>query len=118
MINLINGTNTFLIYGDFQNIVANIRLKFFNGFDKIERSVTLWRNENDRFAEYSFDVNTNVVNSHTINDLPYGNYDYILTTSVGGELSRGQLILKGSTEIRNVEYISDNETSESIIYVS
>jgi preprotein translocase subunit SecA len=49
--------------------------------------------------------------------LPFGNFDYTINI-VNDIYNRGQAILMGDTEVQKIEYISDNEKSESVIYVS
>jgi len=118
MINLVTGLNTFLIYGDFALTIASLRIHLFNGFDKLDHECKLiYHNRIERFTEFTFYVNDNVIGDFHLNDLPFGNYDY--TLQVGNVIyNRGQAFLAGDTEVQKIEYISDNETSESIIYVS
>jgi hypothetical protein len=118
MINLITGINEFIIYGDFTQTASNLRIHLFNGFDKLEHICKLIYNTNvERFTEFTFYVNDNVIGDFHLNDLPFGNYDY--TLQVGNVIyNRGQAFLAGDTEVQKIEYISDNEKSESVIYVS
>lgn len=118
MINLVTGLNTFIIYGDFTLVSRNLRIHLINGFDNVDHFSKLNFNNNDeRFMEFSFYVNDGIIGDYHLNDLPFGNYDY--TLQVGNDIyTRGQAFLAGDTEIQKIEYISDNENSESIIYVS
>ena len=118
MINLVTGANTFLIYGDFALTVQSLRIHLFNGFDKLDHECKLIYNNNiERFTEFTFYVNDGIIGDFHLNDLPFGNYDY--TLQVEDDIyTRGQAFLAGDTEVQKIEYISDNETSESVIYVS
>lgn len=118
MINLVTGLNTFIIYGDFTLVPRNLRIHLINGFDNVDHFSKLNFNNNDeRFTEFSLYVNDGIIGDYHLNDLPFGNYDY--TLQVGNVIyTRGQSFLAGDTEIQKIEYISDNENSESIIYVS
>jgi hypothetical protein len=119
MINLVTGANTFLIYGDFALTIQSLRIHLFNGFDKLDHECKLIYNNNiERFTEFTFYVNDGIIGDFHLNDLPFGNYDYEIRNSVGVLFNRGQAILLGDTEVQTIEYISDNETSESVIYVS
>ena len=119
MINLVTGLNTFIIYGDFTQPNANIGIYLINGFDKVVHfSKLIYNNSNERFTEFSFYVNDGIYANYHLNDLPFGNYDFNLKNAVGLIYTRGQAILTGDTEVQTIEYISDNETSESVIYVS
>lgn len=104
-----------------------MELKFFNGFDKLVHSVILQEPtsiiNSIRFTTFFLDINVNNSLVPNINNLPYGNYDFeIYGQDVNAWFtvlySRGQAFLAGDNEIQKIEYISDNETSESIIYVS
>jgi len=119
MINLVTGANTFLIYGDFTQNMNNYVILLFNGFDRLSYSCRLqYTTSNSRFTEFSFFVNDNIIGNFHLNDLPFGNYDYEINNSVGVTFNRGQAFLAGDTEVQKIEYISDNEKSESVIYVS
>jgi hypothetical protein len=118
MINLVTGLNTFIIYGDFTNYV-NYRINLINGFDNVVHfSKLIYNTNNKRFTEFSFYVNDNVIGDYHLNNLPFGNYDFRLINALNVIFHRGQAFLAGDTEIQKIEYISNNETSESIIYVS
>ena len=118
MINLIEGKNEFIIYGDFTQNINNYRIHLFNGFDKLDHECKLEnKTENRRFAEFTIYINDGVIGNYHLNDLPFGNYDF--TINIGKQIfNRGQAILTGDNEVQTIEYISDNETSESVIYVS
>ena len=119
MINLIQGKNEFIIYGDFTQNMNNYRIHLFNGFDKLDHECKLEnKTSSTRFAEFTIYINDNVTGNYHLNNLPFGNYDYEIMNSVNVILNRGQAILVGDTEVQTIEYISDNETSESVIYVS
>ena len=101
----------------------NTKLHLFNGFDKLKHTVNLRSFiQNGRFAQFDLYVNDGIIANNHLNNLPFGNYDFEITYNdefaVENIFSRGQSYLHGSNEIINVEYISDNEKSESIIYVS
>jgi hypothetical protein len=118
MINLVTGLNTFIIYGDFTNYV-NYSINLINGFDNVVHfSRLIYNTNNKRFTEFSFYVNDNVIAHYHLNNLPFGNYDFRLINTLNVIFHRGQAFLAGDTEIQTIEYISDNENSESIIYVS
>ena len=118
MINLKRGYNTFLIYGDFTTILSSARLHLFNGFDKLDHvSKVTFTNANERFTEFVIYINDGIIADYHLNDLPYGNYDYSLNVE-DIIYNRGQSFLAGDTEVQKVEYISDNDKSESVIYVS
>ena len=118
MINLVTGLNTFIIYGDFTLTNSNLRIHLINGFDNVDHFSKLIYNNNDvRFTEFSFYVNDGIIGDYHLNDLPFGNYDFNLQIE-DDIYTRGQSFLAGDTEIQKIEYISDNENSESIIYVS
>jgi hypothetical protein len=118
MINLVQGLNTFIIYGDFTNYV-NYRINLINGFDNVVHfSRLIYNTNNKRFTEFSFYVNDNVIANYHLNNLPFGNYDFRLINALNVIFHRGQAFLAGDNEIQTIEYISDNEKSESIIYVS
>jgi hypothetical protein len=119
MINLITGLNTFIIYGDFktQNF-TKYKIHLFNGFDKLDHVCKLQNNSNDvRFGEFSFYVNDGIKADYHLNGLPFGNYDFNIKAE-NVISTRGQAFLAGDTEVQKIEYISDNEKSESVIYVS
>jgi hypothetical protein len=119
MINLVTGLNTFIIYGDFTQNMNSYRIHLINGFDKLDHECKLinYKGNSVRFAEFTFYVNDGIIGDYHLNDLPFGNYDY--TINIEDEIfNRGQAFLAGDTEVQKIEYISDNETSESIIYVS
>ena len=119
MINLVTGLNTFIIYGDFTQNMNNYRIHLFNGFDKFDHVCKLQnKTSSTRFAKFTIYINDNIIGDYHLNDLPFGNYDYEIRNSVGVLFNRGQAFLAGDTEIQKIEYISDNENSESIIYVS
>ena len=119
MINLVTGLNTFIIYGDFktQNF-TKYKIHLFNGFDKLDHVCKLQNLSNDvRFGEFSFYVNDGIKADYHLNDLPFGNYDFNIQAEYV-IYTRGQAFLAGDPEIRTIEYISNNEKSESVIYVS
>jgi hypothetical protein len=118
MINLIEGKNEFIIYGDFTQNMNNYRIHLFNGFDRIEHICKLEnKTSSTRFAEFTIYINDGIIGDYHLNDLPFGNFDY--TINIGNNIyNRGQAILTGDTEVQKIEYISDNEKSESVIYVS
>jgi len=119
MINLIEGKNEFIIYGDFTQNMNNYRIHLFNGFDRLDYICKLEnKTSSTRFAEFTIYINDNVSGNYHLNNLPFGNYDYEIMNSVNEVFNRGQAILVGDTEVQTIEYISDNETSESVIYVS
>lgn len=119
MINLIQGKNEFIIYGDFTQYMNNYRIHLFNGFDRLDYICKLENKSSDtRFTEFTIYINDGVIGNYHLNDLPFGNYDYEIMNSVNVILNRGQAILTGDNEVQTIEYISDNETSESVIYVS
>ena len=119
MINLLQGENKFIIYGDFTQNMNNYTINLFNGFDKLDHVCKLEnKTSSTRFAEFTIYINDNVTGNYHLNNLPFGNYDYEIMNSVNVILNRGQAILVGDTEVQTIEYISDNETSESVIYVS
>ena len=119
MINLIQGKNEFIIYGDYTQNMNNYTINLFNGFDKLDHVCKLQnKTSSTRFAEFTIFINDNIIADYHLNDLPFGNYDYEIRNSVGVLFNRGQAILLGDTEVQTIEYISDNETSESVIYVS
>jgi hypothetical protein len=70
-----------------------------------------------RFAEFTIFINDNIIADFHLNNLPFGNYDYTINIE-DIIFNRGQSFLAGDTEVQKIEYISDNETSESVIYVS
>ena len=118
MINLVTGLNTFIIYGDFTQTFTSMRIHLINGFDNVDHfSKLIYNNNNERFTEFSFYVNDNVIANYHLNNLPFGNYDFTLQIE-DVIYTRGQAFLAGDTEIQKIEYISDNEKSESVIYVS
>ena len=97
----------------------NYRIHLFNGFDRLDYICKLENKSSDtRFTEFTIYINDGVIGNYHLNDLPFGNYDYEIRNSVGVLFNRGQAILTGDTEVQTIEYISDNETSESVIYVS
>jgi len=118
MINLEQGQNEFIIYGDFTQNMNNYRIHLFNGFDKLDHNCKLEnKTSSTRFAEFTIYINDNIIGDYHLNDLPFGNYDF--TINIGNQIfNRGQAILTGDNEVQTIEYISDNETSESVIYVS
>jgi hypothetical protein len=118
MINLVQGLNTFIIYGDFTQTFTSMRIHLINGFDNVDHfSKLIYNNNNVRFTEFSFYVNDNVIANYHLNNLPFGNYDFTLQIE-DVIYTRGQAFLAGDTEVQKIEYISDNENSKSIIYVS
>jgi hypothetical protein len=119
MINLVTGLNEFIIYGDFTQNMNNYTIHLFNGFDRLDYICKLQnKTSSTRFAEFSFFVNDNIIGNYHLNGLPFGNYDYVIRNGVGVIFNRGQAFLAGDTEVQKIEYISDNEKSESVIYVS
>lgn len=119
MINLIQGKNDFIIYGDFTQYMNNYTINLFNGFNKLAHVCKLQNKSSDtRFTEFTIYINDGVIGNFHLNDLPFGNYDYVIRNTVNVIFNRGQAILSGDTEVQTIEYISDNETSESVIYVS
>lgn len=118
MINLVQGINKFIIYGDFTQNINNYRIHLFNGFDKLDHVCKLnSRPSNMRFTEFTIYINDNIIADFHLNNLPFGNYDYTINIETN-IYNRGQAFLAGDTEVQTIEYISNNEKSESIIYVS
>ena len=118
MINLVTGENKFIIYGDFTQNMNSYRIHLFNGFDKLDHICKLQNKTNNvRFAEFTIFINDNIIADFHLNNLPFGNYDYTINIE-DIIFNRGQSFLAGDTEVQKIEYISDNETSESVIYVS
>jgi hypothetical protein len=118
MINLIEGKNEFIIYGDFTQNMNNYTIHLFNGFDRLDYICKLEnKTSSTRFAEFSFYVNDGIKADYHLNDLPFGNYDFNIQAEYA-IYTRGQAFLAGDTEVQKIEYISDNEKSESVIYVS
>jgi hypothetical protein len=119
MINLIQGKNEFIIYGDFTQNMNNYRIHLFNGFDRLDYVCKLQnKTSSTRFAEFTIYINDGITGDYHLNGLPFGNYDYEIRNSVNVIFNRGQSFLAGDTEVQKIEYISDNEKSESVIYVS
>lgn len=119
MINLEQGKNDFIIYGDFTQNMNNYTIHLFNGFDKLDHTCKLEnKTSSTRFAEFTIYINDGIIGNYHLNNLPFGNYDYVIRNSVNVVFNRGQAILTGDNEVQTIEYISDNETSESVIYVS
>ncbi|MEY3824489.1 MAG: hypothetical protein RLZZ13_411 [Pseudomonadota bacterium] len=119
MINLIEGKNEFIIYGDFTQNMNNYTIHLFNGFDRLDYICKLQnKTSSTRFAEFTIYINDGIIGNYHLNGLPFGNYDYVIRNSVGVTFNRGQAFLAGDTEVQKIEYISDNEKSESVIYVS
>jgi hypothetical protein len=118
MINLIEGKNEFIIYGDFTQNMNNYVIHLFNGFDRIEHICKLEnKTSSTRFAEFTIYINDGITADYHLNGLPFGNFDY--TINIEDDIyNRGQAFLAGDTEVQKIEYISDNEKSESVIYVS
>jgi hypothetical protein len=118
MINLVTGLNEFIIYGDFTQNMNNYRIHLFNGFDRLDYICKLEnKTSSTRFAEFTIYINDGIIGDYHLNDLPFGNFDY--TINIGNNIyNRGQAILTGDTEVQKIEYRSDNEKSESVIYVS
>jgi hypothetical protein len=118
MINLIEGKNEFIIYGDFTQNMNSYRIHLFNGFDRIEHICKLEnKTSSTRFAEFTIYINDGIIGDYHLNGLPFGNFDY--TINIEDDIhNRGQAFLAGDTEVQKIEYISDNEKSESVIYVS
>jgi len=118
MINLIEGKNEFIIYGDFTQNMNNYRIHLFNGFDRLDYICKLEnKTSSTRFAEFTIYINDGIIGDYHLNDLPFGNFDYSINIE-DDIFNRGQAILTGDPEVQKIEYISDNEKSESVIYVS
>jgi hypothetical protein len=118
MINLVTGLNEFIIYGDFTQNMNSYRIHLFNGFDRVEHICKLEnKTSSTRFAEFTIYINDGITGDYHLNGLPFGNFDY--TINIEDDIyNRGQAFLAGDTEVQKIEYISDNEKSESVIYVS
>jgi hypothetical protein len=96
----------------------NYRIHLFNGFDRLDYVCKLEnKTSSTRFAEFTIYINDGIIGDYHLNGLPFGNFDY--TINIGNNIyNRGQAFLAGDTEVQKIEYISDNEKSESVIYVS
>lgn len=109
----------------------NFLFRFKNGFAR-EWTVVAPNivKQNSRYTEFEIEL-TLVINEDPINGLvalsPSGNWDYelwavnaaSLDTLPGKLIDRGQMFLEnGFNEIPNVTYVSDNEDSRSIVYLT
>lgn len=138
MINLNNlSSNQIIIYVDTTAVennpwsTNNFLFVFTNGFAREPISVmpTILK-QNSRYTQFEITL-TSVGSQDPINGLialsPSGNWDYqlwainapSLDPSPGVLINRGQMYLEnGIAEIPNVTYISDNEDSQSVVYLT
>jgi len=109
----------------------NFLFSFTNGFAR--EPITVMPNivrQNSRYTEFEITLTT-VPNEDRLNGLvalgPWGNWDYTLWAinapsldpEPGVPINRGQMFLEnGIKEIPDVTYISDNEDSKSIVYLT
>jgi len=138
VINLNNlSSNQIIIYVDTTAVennpwsTNNFLFVFTNGFAREPISVmpTILK-QNSRYTQFEITL-TSVGSQDPINGLialsPSGNWDYqlwainapSLDPSPGVLINRGQMYLEnGIAEIPNVTYISDNEDSQSVVYLT
>lgn len=138
MINLQNlSSNQVIIYIDTQSVdnnpwgSNNFLFVFTNGFAREPISVmpTIVK-QNSRYTQFQIDLTliqdeSPLTGAVALN--PSGNWDYelwaidapSLSPTPGVLINRGQMYLEnGIAEIPNVTYISDNEDSQSIVYLT
>jgi len=138
VINLSNlSSNQIIIYVDTTTVETNpwgtnnFLFVFTNGFAREPITVrpTVVK-QNSRYTQFQITLTT-VAAQDRINGLvalsPWGNWDYqlwavnapSLDPSPGVLINSGQMFLEnGIAEIPNVTYISDNEDSQSIVYLT
>lgn len=138
MINLTNLLpNSIIIYVDTTSIennpwqTNNFLFSFTNGFTREPITVMPWIiKQNTRYTEFEITLTT-VQDEDRINGYvalsPWGNWDYelwaiddpSLDVNPGVLINKGQMFLENTAkEIPNVTYISDNEDSQSVVYLT